>query len=188
MAFCVQFALLPLQLRKDSVLEAYGHYDWKNYGEANKLATETVALYTKIRTMMRTSETNEKIQTDLEDYTERILHQCFRLQEITAELSNVPLSSMEQQIDFLKEKLRSAQDVTTKMQYEQALNNKERQLEQYDDLKMQRERLLSQILNYNSSLENVRFAYANQSWQRSSASNENIEMFMDLIKARAEAL
>src|SRR5688572_29630803 len=28
-AFCIQFSLLPYQIRKDSVIEAFGHYQWK---------------------------------------------------------------------------------------------------------------------------------------------------------------
>lgn len=185
-AFCIQFSLLPFQLRKDSVLEAFDHYSWKTSAEAYTLASETVALYSKIQSMIRTKETNPKIAQDLEDYTERVLHQAYRLQEINGELSKVHLSSLEQQISFLKEKLNTLEDITAKMQYEQALHNKERQLEQYEKLQMQHERLLAQIINYNSSLENVRFAYANQDLQMASGGNENIEMFMDLVKARAE--
>ncbi len=188
LAFCIQFSLLSFQLRKDSVIEAFDHYAWKTSGDALRLATESVALYTKIKTMMKTKEPNVRIQQDLEDYTERVLHQCYRLQETTTEISNVPLNSLEQQISFLKDRLQSVQDFATRMQYEQALHNKEKQLEHYETLLMQQERLLSQIINYNSSLENVRFAYANQDWQRSSGSSENIEMFMDLVRARAEAL
>ena len=185
-AFCIQFSLLPFQLRKDSVLEAFDHYAWKTSAEAYKLASETVALYSKIRSMIRTKETNPKIEQDLEDYTEKVLHQSYRLQEISSELSKVQISALEQQISFLKEKVKTLEDITAKIQYEQALHNKEKQIEQYEKLQMQYERLLAQIINYNSSLENVRFAYANQDLQRSSGGNENIEMFMDLVKARAE--
>ena len=185
-AFCIQFSLLPFQLRKDSVLEAFDHYAWKTSADAYKLASETVALYGKIQSMIRTKETSPKIEQDLEDYTERVLHQAYRLQEISGELSKVQISSLEQQISFLKEKLKILEDITAKIQYEQALHNKEKQMEQYEKLQMQYERLLAQIINYNSSLENVRFAYANQDLQKAPGSNENIEMFMDLVKARAE--
>jgi hypothetical protein len=188
LAFCVQFALIPFQLRKDSVIEAFGTYVWKTSGHAHRLASEMVALYTKIKTLIKTNESNPKIQQDLEDYTERAVHQCYRLQEITLELSNISQASLEQQIVFLTEKFNSVEDFETRMQYEQALNNKKKQFEQYEKLQMRQEHLLSRIINYNSSLENVRFAYANQDWQRSSGSNENVEMFMDLVKARAEAL
>ena len=187
-AFCVQFSLIPFQLHKDSVIEAFGSYQWKTSWHAHHLASEMVALYTKIKSLLRGKETNRKIHQDLEDYTERALHQCFRLQEITLELSNVSKGSLEQQIVFLNEKLTDAKDFETRMQYEQALQNKKKQIEQYEKLEMRHEHLLSRIMNYNSSLENVRFAYANQDWQRSSAASENAEMFMDLIKARAEAM
>ncbi|MCI0414249.1 hypothetical protein L0222_15830 [bacterium] len=185
-AFCIQFSLLPFQLRKDSVLEAFDHYTWKTSSDAYKLASETVALYSKIQSMIRTKESNPKIEQDLEDYTERVLHQSYRLQEISGELSKVQIAALEQQISFLKEKLQTLEDITARIQYEQALHNKEKQMEQYEKLQMQYERLLAQIINYNSSLENVRFAYANQDLQKASGSNENIEMFMDLVKARAE--
>ena len=187
-AFCVQFSLVPFQLRKDSVIEAFGNYQWKTSWHAHHLASEMVALYTKIKTLIREKESNMKIHQDLEDYTERALHQCYRLQEITMELSRVSKGSLEQQILFLSEKLSDVKDFETRMQYEQALQNKRKQLDQYEKLEMHQEHLLSRILNYNSSLENVRFAYANQDWQRSAATNENAEMFMDLVKARAEAM
>ena len=187
-AFCLQFSLVPFQLRRDSVIEAFGNYPWKTSSHPHHLASEMVALYTKIKTLIRGKESNMKIHQDLEDYTERALHQCYRLQEITLELSNVSKGSLEQQIVFLNEKLNDVKDFETRMQYEQALNNKKKQLEQYEKLEMRQEHLLSRIINYNSSLESVRFAYANQDWQRSSAANENAEMFMDLVKARAEAL
>ena len=187
-AFCIQFALLPLQLRKDSVLEAFATYSWKTSSQAYHLATEMVALYTKIKSLLRERESNPKIQQDLEDYTERLMEQCHRLQEISTELSNISIVSVEQQIVFLKEKVGAARDFSTRMQYEQALQNKQKQLEHYERLALQREHLLSCIINFNSSLENVRFAYANQNWTASSATNENIDMFMDLVRARAEAL
>lgn len=188
LAFCVQFAMLPLQVRKDSVIEAFGNYSWKNSWHAHHLATEMVGLYTKIKTLIRSKETNVRIQEDLEDYTERALHQCYRLQEISAELSNHSLASLEQQIIFLNEKLSEVEDFATRMQYEQALHNKKKQVEQYEKLQLHQEHLLSRIINYNSSLENVRFAYANQDWQRNTGASDNVEMFMDLVKARAEAL
>jgi hypothetical protein len=186
MAFCVQFALLPFQIRKDSVLEAFDHYSWHKSYEAFTHASDIVILYEKIKSMMRAKETNPQLQQDLEDYTERVLHQCFRLQEITRELSNLPLASLQQTIAQLKEKLASLEDITTKIQYEQALHNKQKQLDQYESIQVRAERLLAQIINYASSLENVRFAYANQDLQKSSGSTENIEVFMDLVKARAE--
>jgi hypothetical protein len=187
-AFCMQVSMMPFQLRKDSVIESYASYSWKTSWHAHHLASEMVALYTKIKTLIRAKESNAKIQQDLEDYTERAVHQCYKLQEITLELSNISKSSLAQQIIFLNEKLDTVEDFETRMQYEQALNNKKKQIEQFEKLEMCQEHLLSRIINYNSSLENVRFAYANQDWQRSPGSNENVEMFMDLVKARAEAL
>ncbi len=185
-AFCIQFSLLPFQLRKDSVLEAFDHYTWKTSADAYKLASETVALYSKIQSLIKAKENNPNWEQELEDYTERVLHQAYRLQEINSELSKVQVTPLEQQIAFLKEKLQSLEDTTAKIQYEQALHNKQKQMEQHEKLQMQYERLLAQIINYNSSLENVRFAYANQDLQTASCSNENIEIFMDLVKARAE--
>ena len=187
-AFCVQFSLLAYQLRKDSVIEAFSNYPWKTSSNAHHLASEMVALYTKIKTLIRKREKNPKILQDLEDYTERALHQCYRLQEISTELSTMSPGSIEQQIIFLNEKLNVTQDFATRMQYEQALVNKKKQREQYEKLQKHQEHLLSRILNYNSSLENVRFAYANQDWERSSSAADSTEMFMDLVKARAEAL
>jgi hypothetical protein len=185
LAFCIQFSLLPYQIRKDSVLEAFEHYPWKTSYDAFRMAAETVELYTKIKTMVRAQETNPKIEPELEDYTERVIHQCFKLHQITADLSSTNFAALEKQIEQLKEKLESIQDVATKLQYEQALNNKQKQVEHYEKLRMQQERLLAQIVNYNSSLENLRFAYSHQDFQKSSGT-ESIEMFMDVVKARVE--
>ena len=93
--------------------------------------------------------------------------------------------ALEKQIAQLKEKLESAKEVATKLQYEQALSNKQKQVEHYEKLRLQQERLTAQIVNYNSSLENLRFAYSHQDFQKSSGT-ESIEMFMDVVKARVE--
>jgi|GEM_PF-3932280 len=186
LAFCVQFSLLPYQMRKDSVVEAFEHYHWKSSLDAFRLAAETIELYQKITLMVKAHETNPRIAQDLEDYTERVIHQCFRLQQIFMELSNTNLLALEKQMAHLKEKLESVADVATKLQYEQALSNKQKQIEQFEMLRIQQERLLAKIVNYNSSLENIRLAYSHQDFQRSSSTTENIEMFMDIVKARAE--
>jgi hypothetical protein len=186
LAFCVQFSLLPYQVRKDSVVEAFEHYPWKTSFDAFTLAAETIELYRKIKQMVKDQETNPRIAQDLEDYTERVIHQCFRMHQITAELSNTNLASLEKQIAHLKQKMESVEDVRAKLQYEQALSNKQKQTEQFEKLRLQQERLLAQIVNYDSSLENIRLAYSHRDFQKSSGATENIELFMDVIKARAE--
>jgi hypothetical protein len=185
LAFCVQFSLLPYQLRKDSVVEAFEHYPWKTSYDAFRMAAETVDLYTRIKRMVKEQETNPKIEQELEDYTERVIHQCYKLHQITYEISSTNFLALEKQIAQLKEKLELAHEVATKLQYEQAISNKQKQMEHYEKLRLQQERLTAQIVNYNSSLENLRFAYSHQDFQRS-AGMESIEMFMDVVKARVE--
>jgi len=186
LAFCTLFALLPYQIRKDSVVEAFEHYGWKTSTDAFRLADETVQLYQKIKRMMKAHEQNPAIAQDLEDYTQRIIHQCFQLHRIHAELNGISVVALEKQIAALKEKLASVDDAAAKQQYEQTLANKEKQVEQFEKLRRSQERLHAQIVNYNSSLENIRLAYSHQDFAGSSAATENIEMFMDGIKARAE--
>jgi hypothetical protein len=186
LAFCVTFALLPYQIRKDSVHEAFDLYAWKTSTDAFRLCVETVDLYDKIKQLMKAHEQNAKIREDLEDYTERVIHQCFQLQQIHAEISSISIASLEKQIVTLKEKLESVDDTSAKQQYEQALANKQKQVEQFEGLRRSQDRLHSQVLNYNSSLENIRLAYSHQDLMQSSAATENVEMFMDAIKARAE--
>jgi hypothetical protein len=186
LAFCVLFSLLPYQVRKDSVLEAFEHYQWKTSAEAFRLAVETVDLYQRIKQMVKIQERNPAIAQDLEDYTERVIHQCFQLHQIATELSGISVVSLEKQIAALKEKLNIVDDATAKQQYEQALGNKHKQIAQFEKLNRRHEQLLAQIVNYNSSLENIRLAYSHQNFAGASAATENIEMFMEGIKARAE--
>ncbi len=186
-AFCLQFSLLPYQIRKDSVLEAFSHYSWGASTEALKLAEETTGLYTQVKQQMKERENNAKLRLDLEEYTERVIHQCFRLQQIGKELVATHVTSLDRQIEELKQRIEQTQDFNTRLQYEQTLSNKQKQKEQYEALQVRQDCLRAQILNFISSLENVRFAYANQDLKNSSVS-ENIEMFMDVVRARAEGI
>ncbi len=53
-------------------------------------------------------------------------------------------------------------------------------------MQRQAERARAQILNYVSTLENMRFAYAHRGFSSSGDSPENIEFFMNPAKLRAE--
>jgi len=71
-------------------------------------------------------------------------------------------------------------------QYEKALENRQKQRQQFQRLKLQAERLRAQIFNYATALENMRFAYSNRAFASDSDGPETIEFFVNMATARTD--
>jgi hypothetical protein len=181
-AFCFLCAFLPYHLKKDSVADAIASYSWKRPSEIATIVEQTEWLYNKLRTQIPTKPN----QAELTEFCERLIHLCYRLQEIQKEVAGVDLGSLQQQIYELEQKAQRVSDAMARKQYEHALSNKRTQLRQHDALRNQSERIRAQILNYVSALENMQFAYANQRFSSSSDSTESIDFFLHMANNRAE--
>lgn len=179
-SFCAGFSFLPYLLRKDRVQEAADAHCWQPRSEAEAMVKQTGELYAVVR---RQLEDEPKLQDDLEELCERIVHLCKQLQTVTAELARTKPEELEAQAGSLHAKAESVADPVAKKQYEQALSNKRKQQKQYESLQNKAERLRGQILHYLSGLENMRFAYANREFRSAGDSKETLEFFMNVARA-----
>jgi hypothetical protein len=93
---------------------------------------------------------------------------------------------LKKQIEQQEEKIKSAEDAIVKQRYQHTLSNKKKQKEQYDNLKLQEERLRAQVLHYISALENMRFSYTNQEFSNATEGCESIEFFLHMAETRAD--
>jgi hypothetical protein len=178
--FCAGFSFLPYLLRKDRVEEAVESTHWNARSESETLTKQVEELYRIIRVQL---EDEPRMQEELEDLCEKIVHICRQYQDLTIELSKTKLEDLHAQICTLKERVSATADATAKHQYEQTLINKEKQCRQYESLQTKAERLRAQLLHYVSGLENMRFAYANREFRSAGEGKETIEFFMNMARA-----
>jgi hypothetical protein len=111
---------------------------------------------------------------------------CHRLQKISDELRKTNPDLLRKQIEEQEEKIRLTEDSVVRERYQHILGNKKKQKDQYDNLKLQEERLRAQVLHYISALENMRFAYTNQEFSNASEGCESIEFFLHMAETRAD--
>lgn len=184
--FCVLFSFLAYSLRKDKVQEAVEGYSWKGPSESTTMAEQTREIYGAIQQQVRKREGSSKIKNELEEFSEKLIHICHRLQKISDELRKTNLETLNRQIEELEEKISSTEDIVARQQYQHTLGNKKKQKEQYENLRLQAERLRAQVIHYISALENMRFAYTNQEFSDATAGCESIEFFLHMAETRAE--
>ena len=178
--FCAGFSFLPYLLRKDKVQEATDSYAWEPRGEPEAMVKETRVLYTAVRKQL---DGEAKLQEELENLCERMIHLSRQLQSVSAELAGTKFEDLEAQAGSLRARAETTNDPLAKRQYEQALANKQKQQKQYQSLQCKAERLRAQILHYLSGLENMKFAYANREFRTEGDTKESIEFFMNLARA-----
>jgi hypothetical protein len=167
------------RLKKDAVREAYDHYKWNSGSEAHSLAMQVLQTYEQIHGVEREDE--------VRDFCEKTIHLCHQLQEILVEAGNTDTVRLEEQIHEIEQRITDTKDAIAKRQYEQTLANKKKQKEHHDHLLIQCERIHAQILNYLSSLENIRLAYANSHFKSNGENRDVVQLFLNLVKMQAEA-
>lgn len=184
--FCVLFSFLAYSLRKDKVQEAMEGYSWAGPSESTAMAEQTTEIYGAIQKQVRKREGSSKIKNELEEFTEKLIHMCHRLQKISNELRKTNPETLNKQIEEQEEKIKSTEDSIARQQYQHTLGNKKKQKEQYENLRLQAERQRAQVIHYISALENMRFAYTNQEFSEATAGSESIEFFLHMAETRAE--
>ena len=178
LGFSLCCSFLIYRLKKDAVQEAYDHYDWNSESEPRLLATQILDAYGQIKDASQSEE--------LRNLSEKTVHLCHQLHEIFVELKRTDVERLEEQIREMDHRMTSAKDPVAKRQYEQALANKTKQKEHYENLRTQCERIHGQILNYLSALENIRLAYANRHFKNNGENRDLVELFLNVAKMQAE--
>lgn len=184
--FCALCSFVVYLLRKDRVTEAVESYDWKVPSETANMAKQAGELYSALRQQLKKREGSSKIAEELEEFTEKLIHMCDRLQKMSAELQNFKAVTIANEIADYEKRISNVSDPILRRQYEQTLTNKRKQNEQYENLRLQGERLRAQILHSISALENMRFAYANEEFRTAAAASDGIEFFLHLAETRTE--
>lgn len=183
LAYC---SFLPFLLRKDRVLEAFDHYGWQSQSEGATLARQIKDVYLNAGNSLKNRNADPHSTEELEDFTERMIHLCFRLQQVAEELSPDHTLRLNRQIEEVQEMIESVLDPVAKVRYEQTLENRQKQRDYYEDLQSRFERMRSQLLSFQSSMENLSFLYANQEIRSVGTDADPVSLFLDLAKARAE--
>jgi len=182
-SFCMLISFLVYSLRKDPVEEAVDNYTWKTPSEPATMVHQTRDLYKQLRTQI---PQKDAIRQELREFAEKTVHLCYHWQQLSIELAGSNPDAVEQQIVKLKETLDSTTDPPAKNQYEKALENRRKQREQFQRLKLQAERLRAQIFNTTTALENMRFAYANREFANNNDNAETIEFFVHMATTRTD--
>jgi hypothetical protein len=184
--FCALCSFVLYLLRKDRVTEAAESYEWKIPSETANMAKQARELYSALRQQLKKRDGSTKIAEELEEFTEKLIHMSDRLQKILAELHKFKADAIAAEIADYEKRIADVSDPILRRQYEQTLINKRKQNEQYDNLRLQGERLRAQILHSISALENMRFAYANEEFNSANAGADGIEFFLHLAETRTE--
>jgi hypothetical protein len=185
-AFCSQCSVLPYLIKKDAVHTAFDSCDWESKTESELLALEVRELYQKIKVLLREHPAESKVREELETFAEQTILLCYRMQQICTEIETSDDATLEQQISDLEQKVDATHDLPTRRQYERALASKRKQKEQRNGLRLQAERLRSQAINYVSTLENMRFAYANRHFSSATNGNTGIEFFLQMTQTHTD--
>jgi hypothetical protein len=185
-AFCLLCSFLPYYLIKDSVLSAFDSYLWQDRAEPARVALQAKKLYESVITELRKQCFEERVLDEIEEFSEKMIHHCHQMQEINAALSQVDLQQLSEEIGLLEAKIAACSDLSSKRNYEKALTNRKKQRSQYEALEVQAERIRSQVLNYISALENVRFAYAHRHFSSTDQGTDGIDFLLQMAKNQAE--
>ncbi|HEY4492425.1 MAG TPA: hypothetical protein VI958_10540, partial [Acidobacteriota bacterium] len=131
-------------------------------------------------------QTEAKVKEELEKFAEETIRLCYRMQQICKEIEACDPVILAQQMSELEKKVEATEDPPARRQYEQALASKRKQQEQRDAMKTQAERLRSQAMNYVSTLENMRFAYANRHFSSATYGSAGIDFFLQMTQTHAD--
>jgi hypothetical protein len=183
--FCVGASFLPWSLRKNEVEEAYEESNWKLDHEADLLSSQARDLYNELDRLLKQQKRESKIRKEVEEFTARILRLTKQLQEMKLEMTRMDIHHIEKEIEILKVKIQSTNDVVAQQQYERAMANRVKQKEQCYSLLQKIERVRAQITHCITGLENMRFAYANHEFS-SGESVESIDFYMNMAANHAD--
>ncbi len=170
------------QMRKDAVVSAFESYRWQEDSEGARMARSTVRLYQEVRPHLG----EQKRAGELEEFGEKMIHLCWQLAQITAELKQSDQAKLEEEVLELERKVQTVADNRASRQYAQALENKRRAVEQIQALQVESERLRGQITNTLTALENIRFAYNHQQWDSAGRGSETLEFLLQMAKSYAD--